>query len=262
MVYPGDLIRSAYQDAEGFRLHWGAELAEANERLIAPMDLRDARNLLDVGAGVGLGIPHLRKAAPRALVVAVDYVETMIRAVPSEAARACMDAQALGFSDATFDAAVLAFMLFHVPDPLRALLEVRRVLRPHGRLAIGTWGETGVAFPADEVWYRALTEQGAPPLPDAITNHVQMDSPEKMATLLSEAGFTDADSRAVDLVDRMKDAHEYLIRRTTLGVSAARYGMLTQKAKEAVLASVGPQLDSIEDFVVTERAILTWARRT
>ena len=48
------------------------------------------------------------------------------------------DVQALPFPDASFDCAVAAWMLYHVPDVDRALGELARVLRPGGRLVAVT----------------------------------------------------------------------------------------------------------------------------
>jgi SAM-dependent methyltransferase len=50
------------------------------------------------------------------------------------------DAQALPFADARFDRVMANHMLFHVPDIERALREMRRVLRPGGRLVLTTNG--------------------------------------------------------------------------------------------------------------------------
>ena len=50
------------------------------------------------------------------------------------------DAEALPLPDASFDAAVCALGLMYVPDPVRALCEMRRLLRPGGRAAAAVWG--------------------------------------------------------------------------------------------------------------------------
>ncbi len=50
------------------------------------------------------------------------------------------DVQALPYEDATFDLAIANHMLYHVPDPDRALLELARVLRPNGVLLAATNG--------------------------------------------------------------------------------------------------------------------------
>ena len=52
-----------------------------------------------------------------------------------------VDAQAIPFEDAGFDAVIANFMLYHVPDRPRALAEIRRVLRPGGRFYAGTVGQ-------------------------------------------------------------------------------------------------------------------------
>ena len=65
------------------------------------------------------------------------------------------DAQALPFSDAQFDAVLAASMLYHLPDLDAGLAELRRVLRPGGRLVAVTnapdhlaeiWQLTGETF--------------------------------------------------------------------------------------------------------------------
>jgi ubiquinone/menaquinone biosynthesis C-methylase UbiE len=53
-----------------------------------------------------------------------------------------VDAQAIPFADASFDMVIANHMLYHVPDRPRALAEIRRVLRPDGRLYATTVGET------------------------------------------------------------------------------------------------------------------------
>ena len=52
-----------------------------------------------------------------------------------------IDAQSIPFEDETFDAVIANFMLYHVPDRPKALTEIRRVLKPGGRLIAATVGE-------------------------------------------------------------------------------------------------------------------------
>jgi ubiquinone/menaquinone biosynthesis C-methylase UbiE len=52
-----------------------------------------------------------------------------------------MDAEALELPDASVDVVSCALGLMYLPDPARALREMRRVLRPGGRLGVAVWGE-------------------------------------------------------------------------------------------------------------------------
>jgi SAM-dependent methyltransferase len=52
-----------------------------------------------------------------------------------------MDAEALALPPATFDVALCALGLMYMPDPEQALREMRRVLRPGGRMVSAVWGE-------------------------------------------------------------------------------------------------------------------------
>ena len=55
-----------------------------------------------------------------------------------------IDAQAIPFEDASLDAVIANHMLYHVPDRPKALAEIRRVLKPDGRLYATTVGESNM----------------------------------------------------------------------------------------------------------------------
>jgi len=52
-----------------------------------------------------------------------------------------IDAQSIPFEDETFDAVIANFMLYHVPDRPKALNEIKRVLKPGGKLIAATAGD-------------------------------------------------------------------------------------------------------------------------
>ncbi|HSG41519.1 MAG TPA: methyltransferase domain-containing protein [Anaerolineales bacterium] len=52
-----------------------------------------------------------------------------------------IDAQQIPFEDETFDAVIANFMLYHVPDRPKALNEIKRVLKPGGKLIAATAGD-------------------------------------------------------------------------------------------------------------------------
>jgi len=96
--------------------------------------------LLIVGCGTGADFELL----PRGLrVVAIDASERMVARASSRAARyfgelsvRIMDVEQLDFEDASFDTAMASCVFCSVPNPGAGLVEVRRVLKPSGRLLL------------------------------------------------------------------------------------------------------------------------------
>ncbi|MGA8846424.1 MAG: class I SAM-dependent methyltransferase [Nocardioides sp.] len=102
--------------------------------------------VLEVGCGTGAFASRIAAALPSSQLVAVDqsarFVElTTRRGLDSRRA----DVQDLPFPDDSFDAVAAMWMLYHVTDLHRGLAEIRRVLRPGGRLVAVTNGDAHLA---------------------------------------------------------------------------------------------------------------------
>ena len=98
--------------------------------------LRPGHRVLDIAGGSGSYASAIVRALPVS-VVGVDISESMIRQRfedPLLEHNVVGDMEALPFRDDLFDAVLFVAALHHVPQPLRALQEARRVLRPGGRL--------------------------------------------------------------------------------------------------------------------------------
>ena len=94
--------------------------------------------VLEVGCGPGELAARIRDELG-ADVVAVDVSPRMVELARRRDLDARVgDVQELPFAAGTFDCAVAAWMLYHVPDPERALGELARVLGPGGRLVAVT----------------------------------------------------------------------------------------------------------------------------
>jgi ubiquinone/menaquinone biosynthesis C-methylase UbiE len=101
------------------------------------LDLQCDARVLEIGCGTGLLWRRNRERIPASWrLMLTDFSFGMVetaRAAGVVANFVQTDAQAVPFPDEYFDAVIANHMLYHVPDLLRALLEIRRVLKPGGK---------------------------------------------------------------------------------------------------------------------------------
>jgi SAM-dependent methyltransferase len=258
-----DLVRalaSRYSsDAEAYRELWAPELLPMARRLLELVAPAEARRILDLGAGVGALFADERAAAPEATIVLADRAEGMIRLAPGDTPRVLLDARALPFARASFDRVLMAFMLFHVPEPARALEGVRATLRPGGRLGLATWGEQR-SRAAINAWLEELDAHGAAE-DTTIAQHDLMDDEAKVDGLLRSAGFV------VESIETVRSEHpvtleEFIRLRTRLGTSARRLLSLSDEAQAACLERAIARIKDMDprEFVDDVDAILAVAR--
>ena len=115
-----------------------ASVEDARLPLVAALVEARPRRVLEVGCGWGELADWVARETG-AEVVATDLSPRMVELSRERGLDARFaDVQQLPFADGSFDAAVAAWMLYHVPDLDRGLSELARVLRPGGRLVAAT----------------------------------------------------------------------------------------------------------------------------
>jgi ubiquinone/menaquinone biosynthesis C-methylase UbiE len=129
-------------------------------RMVSFAKLQPSQQVLDVGTGTGIvALEAARRIGSEGKVLGIDLSDGMLATAISKAARAglanCefrkMDAESLEINNQSFDVVLSLFALLHLPDPLKGLKEMFRVLRPGGRLvlAVGSgaplWSWNGLA---------------------------------------------------------------------------------------------------------------------
>lgn len=146
-VFFNDLTARIYvisREGSFARLMNGHASVEDYPRLVRALELEDDSTVLDVPCGQGNVTEAIAQALPRGRVIGLDLSNTMLRLAHRRLDRAGLldrvtliraNAQRLPVEDASVDAVSACAGLHLFPDPDGAIAEMRRVLRPGGRVA-------------------------------------------------------------------------------------------------------------------------------
>lgn len=248
--------------ARGYAEAWSPVIRPPTQALLEALPWPATGWVLDVGTGTGALLPDMRRLAPGMKVLGIDRAEGMLRLARTQGVPlALMDAGALGIRNGSVEVAVLAFVLFHMPDPVRALGEVCRALRPGGVVGVITWAEDP-EIEATRVWEEELDASGAvDPSPLPPRNDEPMNEPDKVAQLFRDAGL--APVRAwVERFEYQWDVERLSAARTTFGRSKRKLESLSPAARARCLTRVRERIASLapDAFVYRAAAVCGVAR--
>jgi ubiquinone/menaquinone biosynthesis C-methylase UbiE len=251
--------------AAAYARHWAPVIGPMARPLFAELHDAAARSVLDLGCGTGEHLANLRGTFPNAFVCGVDRSEGMVRIARQSAQCqvALMDAAQLALVSGGFDAAVIVFVLFHLPEPLRGLRETLRVLRAGGVAGIVTWGKCP-DVPGIAIWKEELDAQGAgsDPRPTSAVQDELMDTPEKLSALLEEAGFVSPRVWSGAFAHRWT-AENLMQLQLGFGSAARRAATLSESARTSCRSRVEARLArlSVEELTHRPKVLYAIARR-
>jgi ubiquinone/menaquinone biosynthesis C-methylase UbiE len=232
-----------------YERHWADQLAPAQQRLLDLAALQPGERVLDVACGTGLvTFPAADAVGRSGAVVATDISDAMVAHIRDEASRRGyahltahrMDAEALDLPPGSFDAALCALGLMYVPDPLAAMKEMTRMLRPGGRCVAAVWGARRNCG-----WAEIFPIVDARVQSEVCPLFFQLGTGEALAQLLTQAGLAAVTTARLSTTLRYASAEEACGAAFAGGPVALAYSKFDAATQEAAHAEY---LASIEGF--------------
>ena len=186
---------------------WSQLVGEAFLDWLAP---KSGGRWLDVGCGNGAFTELIVERCAPVSVDGIDPSEAQLaHARIRPALRVAQfrqgDAMALPFPDDTFDASVMPLVIFFVPDPVKGVAEMVRVVRPGGTIAAYAWDIAGGGFPLEplRVEMRAM---GMTPLNPPSIDAARLDA---LRALWTDAGLQAIETREITVQRTFADFDEF-----------------------------------------------------
>jgi SAM-dependent methyltransferase len=232
-------------------------LREATDAMLAFAEVAPGARVLDVAAGAGDQTRDVAKrVGPAGFVLATDLSPRILNLAEASIRAAgyrnvgfrIADAEELGVEEASFDSAVCRLGLMLLPDPGRALQEMRRALRPGGRAC-------AMVFSAPEhnpcvgiVMSTALKHAGLPSR-DAYQpgGLLSLGRPGLLDELFRQAGFHDVSTTRITAPFRLPSVEDYLdFLRTSASPVVRILATLTPADGAAAWSEIGERLRVFE----------------
>ena len=193
--------------------------------MLEPTDPQPGERVLELACGPGgLGLAAAPLVAPGGDVVLSDVVPEMTAIAAARArglgienaSTAELDLEQIEQPDDTFDIVLCREGLMFARDPERAVREIRRVLRPGGRIAISVWGPRARNPWLSVVLDAVSAELGVPVPPPGVPGPFSLDDPATFAALFAVAGLVGVSVSEVSVPLRTGSFEEWWSRTSSL----------------------------------------------
>ena len=213
---------AAYADERG---------AEVTARMLDLATVGEGSRVLDLACGPGgAGLAAARRAGPQSEIVLSDVSAEMTAIAASRAEELglgnvetkVLDIERIEEPDSSFDAVICREGLMLVPDPAVGAREIRRVLRPGGRVALAVWGPRERNPWLGLVMDTVSAQLGRPIPPPGLPEPFSLDDAKRLADVLTEGGLADVEVEEIPVPLRVGSVDEWWNRATALAGPLAK----------------------------------------
>lgn len=232
-------------------------LAEATQAMLNASHISPGMRVVDIAAGAGdQTLDIARRVGPGGYVLATDISEAILQFAKDNAKRAGLlnvetrlaDAEALNTAYAGFDAAVCRLGLMFCPDPLLALQQAYRLVKPGGHVSVLVFSEPQHNPCIGILMSTALSHAGEPPRdPFQPGGLLSLGKPGLLDALFNTAGFTEVSATRLAAPFRLPSAADYLaFVRSSASPIMQILGGLDPAAQDAAWADIGSKLNAFQ----------------
>lgn len=240
------------------------QISPIGRAAMARADLKPGDHVLDVGCGCGeTSMEIARAVAPGGRVLGAD-ISALLLGVAREQATAAgasnlefreADAQVDAFPEAAFDVLFSRFGVMFFADPTAAFTNLRRALKPGGRLAFACW-----RAPQENIWMSLPMQAVAPLLPPSEAPPPMLTpnapgpfafaDPDRVRAVLEGAGFQDIEIDRLDPMmgaEPLEESIDQAIRMGPLGAALRQAGAddaLKARVEAALREALAPHVSA------------------
>lgn len=202
-----------FQNAESYERFMGRWSRLVAPHLVRFTGLPASGLILDAGSGTGSLAFAIGESSNKLRIVGIDPSEEYARYAagknpfPDRARFEVGDAQRLQFEEASFDGAVSLLVFNFIPDPKKALSELRRVTKPGGKISAAVWDYSAGMRMLRLFWDAAIAID--PEADKADERHMPLCRSGELVALWKSVGLEKIRGQPIDITMRFENFTDY-----------------------------------------------------
>lgn len=205
-------MKDSWQSGDPYEYYMGRWSKLVAETFVDWLTPKDGLRWLDVGCGSGaLSEAVINKHKPEA-VTAIDHSEGFVRIAQERLGNLARcevgNALSLPLEDSLVDITVSGLVLNFIPDPTKALAEMKRVTKKDGTVAVYVWDYAGKMDFLNYFWDVAVElDRNASDLHEG--RRFQKSNAEELTSVFSQAGFVEVYVVPIEVATNFIDFNDY-----------------------------------------------------